>query len=272
MSESKRVEFEIRDHIAYVTLNRPEKHNGLDMPMFKEMVATAKKIRKDRSIRAVILSGKGESFCAGLDFKTVTKDPMAMPKLFLKWPWKQANLAQEIAYCWARLPIPVICAIHGNCFGGGIQIALACDYRFAKADASFSIMEMKWGLIPDMSGMVKLSRLTREDIAKELTMTGRQFSGQEAFDYGLVSQLSEEPLHAAEALAQDIAAKSPDAIAAAKHLINKTWKADVSKALRLERWVQMRLLGRKNQQIAMKNGLAKKGSEPKPFVERTSFK
>lgn len=270
MSEA-RVLCEIKDHIAYVWLNRPEKLNGLDMPMFHQMVATAKKLRKNRSVRAVVLAAKGDSFCAGLDFSAVSKDPSMIAKVFLKMPWKKQNLAQEIAHCWRDLPVPVICAIHGNCFGGGMQIALACDYRIARPDANLSIMEIKWGLIPDMSGMVTLSRLTRVDIAQELTMTGRQFSGIEGYEYGLISQLAADPVAEAEQLAQTIASKSPDAIAAAKYLFKKTWKADTWRALLWERWVQARLLGRKNQQIAMKNGMAK-GQEPKPFGDRTSFR
>src|SRR5690606_9345869 len=144
------------------------------------------------------------------------------PKVFLKWPWTKQNLAQEIAHCWRDLPVPVICAIHGNCFGGGMQIALACDYRIATPDANLSIMEMKWGLIPDMSGMATLSRLTRVDIAQELTMTGRQSPATEGYEYGLISKLAADPLAEAEKLAEMIAGKSPDAIAATKYLFKKT--------------------------------------------------
>lgn len=271
MTDKPRVLLEVKDHIAYVTLNREEKLNGLDMPMFRQMIATAKTIRKDRSIRCVILSANGPSFCAGLDFGALNKEPSMVAKVFLKWPWTKQNVAQEIAHCWRDLPIPVISVVHGNCFGGGMQIILATDYRIATPDANLSIMEMKWGLIPDMSGMATLSRLTRIDIAQELTMTGRQFSAQEGYDYGLISKLADEPMAQAQALAATIASKSPDAIAATKYLFKKTWKADTWKALRWERWVQARLLGRKNQMIAMKNGLAK-GKEPKPFVDRKSFR
>lgn len=266
-----RVLCEVKNHIAYVWLNRPEKLNGLDMPMFQQVIATAKALRKNREVRAVVLAAKGDSFCAGLDFQAVSKNPSMIAKVFLKFPWTKQNLAQEIAHCWRDLPVPVICAIHGNCFGGGMQMALACDYRIATPDANLSIMEMKWGLIPDMSGMVTLSRLTRVDIAQELTMTGRQFSASEGFSYGLISKLADDPVAEAEKLAQVIVSQSPDAVAATKYLFKKTWKADTWKALRWERWVQARLLGRKNQQIAMKNGLAR-GQEPKPFKNRTSFK
>ncbi|MFK0569460.1 crotonase/enoyl-CoA hydratase family protein, partial [Endozoicomonas sp.] len=268
--DQSRVLCEVREHIAYVTMNRPEKHNGLDLAMFHEMIATAKKIRRDRSIRCVILSGKGASFCAGLDFQAVNKNPGMVARVFFKWPWTKKNIAQDIAHCWRDLPIPVISVIHGNCFGGGMQIILATDYRIARPDANLSIMEMKWGLIPDMSGMATLSRLTRVDIAQELTMTGRKFSAQDGHEYGLISRLADDPMTAAEQLAHTICGQSPDAVAAAKYLFKKTWKADTWKALRWERWVQARLLGRKNQRIAMKNGLSRQG-EPLAFVDRQSF-
>jgi enoyl-CoA hydratase/carnithine racemase len=266
-----RILLEVKNSIAYVSLNRPEKHNGLNQQMFIDLVAAAKKIRKDRSIRAVILAGNGPSFCSGLDFAAMSKTPTMIPKFFAKLPWSKDNMFQRVAHIWRDLPIPVIAAVHGNCFGGGMQIILACDYRIATPDSNMSILEMKWGLIPDMSGMVTLSRLTRVDIAQELTMTGRFFNGLEGAEYGLISKVSDNPMAAAEALANDIAQKSPDAIAATKYLFKKTWKKDTRGALFWERITQLRLLGRKNQRTAMANGLAK-GKDPKPFQDRTSFK
>jgi len=268
---TERVLLEVSNQIAYVTLNRPEKHNGLDEAMIKGLVSTAKQIRKDRSIRCVILKGEGPSFCAGLDFASVAKNPMMMPKFFIKLPWSKDNMFQRVAHIWRDLPIPVIAAVHGSCFGGGMQIILGADYRIATPDANLSILEMKWGLIPDMSGMVTLSRLTRVDIAQELTMTGRFFSGEEGAEYGIISKVSADPLKEAEELAKVICSKSPDAIAATKYLFKKTWKKDTRGALLWERLTQLRLLGRKNQKIAMANGLAK-GKDPKPFHDRTSFK
>ncbi|PWQ96000.1 crotonase/enoyl-CoA hydratase family protein [Leucothrix arctica] len=262
---------EVKNKIAYVTLNRPSKHNGLDQHMFVGLVKTAKLIRKDRSIRCVIISGNGPSFCAGLDFGAVSKTPSMVPKFFAKLPWTKDNMFQRAAHIWRDLPIPVIAAVHGNCMGGGLQIILACDYRIATPTAKLCILEMKWGLIPDMSSMVVLSRLTRVDIAQELTMTGRVFSGLEGEAYGLVSKVSDEPLADAVVLANTICEKSPDAIAATKYLFKKTWKKDTRGALLWERITQLRLLGRKNQRIAMANGLSK-GDKPKPFIERTSFK
>ncbi|MCW8864291.1 MAG: crotonase/enoyl-CoA hydratase family protein, partial [Colwellia sp.] len=257
-------------NIAYVSLNRPDKHNGLDEAMIVQLVQTAKQIKKDRTIRCVILQGQGTSFCSGLDFSYVAKHPSMIARFFLKLPWRKDNMFQRVAHVWRDLPIPVIAVVHGNCFGAGMQIILACDYRIATPEANLSILEMKWGLIPDMSGMVTLSRLTRVDIAQELTMTGRFFSGTEAAEYGLVSKVTDKPVEAAQVLANTITKQSPDAIAATKYLFKKTWQQDTRMALLWERITQLRLLGRKNQRIAMKNGLAK-GKEKKAFIDRSSF-
>ena len=270
MKTSVKVQLEIRDHVAYVTLNRPDKHNGLDEEMMTSLLRTAQALRKDRSIRCAILQGNGPSFCAGLDFGYVAKNPSMVPRFFAKLPWTKANTFQRVAHIWRELPFPVIAVVHGNCFGGGMQIILACDYRIAEPSANLSILEMKWGLIPDMSGMVTLSRLTRVDIAQELTMTGRFFSGQEGAGYGLISRVSENPLAEAEELARVICEKSPDAIAATKFLFKKTWKKDTRLALLWERLTQLRLFAGKNQRIAMQNGL-NKDKPPKPFNNRTSF-
>ncbi|WP_411744398.1 crotonase/enoyl-CoA hydratase family protein [Reinekea sp.] len=271
MSENLSVKVEYKGALAFVSLNRPEKHNGLNRDMFEALVSTAKSIRTNRSIRAVILSGAGPSFSAGLDFAYLTKNPSMIPRFFLKLPWRKENMFQRAALVWQQLPIPVIAAIHGNCFGGAMQIALACDYRISTPDAKFSIMEMKWGLIPDMSGMVHLSRLTSLDIAQELTMTGRVFSADEGKEYNLVSKISNDPVATATELAGLIAQQSPDAVAAAKYLFKKTWKKGERSALLWERLVQLRLLGRKNQMIALKNG-TKSDGEKREFLTRTSFK
>jgi enoyl-CoA hydratase/carnithine racemase len=270
MKTNEKVQLEVRDNIAYVSLNRPDKHNGLDEDMLNSLIRTAQIIDKDRSIRCVILQGNGPSFCAGLDFGYVAKHPVMVPKFFCKLPWSRANRFQRAAHIWRDLSIPVIAVIHGNCFGGGMQIILACDYRIAEPTATLSILEMKWGLIPDMSGMVTLSRLTRVDIAQELTMTGRFFSGQEGAEYGLISTVSTDPLAEAETLAAVICEKSPDAIAATKFLFKKTWKQDTRMALLWERLVQLRLFANKNQRIAMYNAL-NKDKEPKAFKKRACF-
>jgi enoyl-CoA hydratase/carnithine racemase len=267
---SARVSFKVEQKVAYVSLNRPEKHNGLDKQMIIDLVNVAKTINKDSAIRCVILQGAGASFCAGLDFNYVAKKPSMIIRFFLKLPWAKDNMFQRVAYIWRDLSVPVIAVVHGNCFGAGMQIILACDYRIATPDANLSILEMKWGLIPDMSGMATLSQLTRIDIAQELTMTGRFFSGTQALEYGLISKVSNSPLDEAKIIADKICQQSPDAIAATKYLFKKTWKKDTRMALFWERITQLRLLGRKNQRIAMKNGLTKTGDK-QGFIDRTSF-
>jgi enoyl-CoA hydratase/carnithine racemase len=267
-NETSTVLYSIKNNIAFVTLNRPEKHNALTLDLFRTLIETAKRIKKDKSIRAVILSGSGDSFCSGLDFKAMSKMPSMVPKLFLKFPWRKDNDFQRVALIWRDIPVPVISVIKGNCFGGGLQIALGSDFRYAKADAKLSVMEMKWGLIPDMSLTATMTTLCAYDIAQELTMTARIFSGEEAKEYGLVTKICAEPMDDAIALAEVLVAQSPDAIAATKSLFNKTWKASERKALRLERGIQMKLLGRKNQRIALNNGLKK---ENKPFIDRSAF-
>jgi enoyl-CoA hydratase/carnithine racemase len=258
----------VKHHVAHVQMSRPDKHNGLDKDMMVELVHAAKTIRKNRAIRAVVLSGEGASFCAGLDFSYVAKNPGFIPPFFMKLPWRQENMFQRVGFCWRQIPVPVIAAIHGNCFGGGMQIALGCDFRFATPDAKLSIMEMKWGLIPDMSGTVQLSRLLPLDQAQLLTMTGKVIRGDEAQSIGLVTETKEDPIESAFELAHELATKSPDAISATKVLFRKVWKKDSRAALFWERWIQLKLLGRKNQRIAMRNGMK---SENKPFLNRRIY-
>ncbi|MCG8315016.1 MAG: crotonase/enoyl-CoA hydratase family protein [Pseudomonadales bacterium] len=252
---SDRVALKIEGCIAFVSLSRPDKYNGLDLPMFEGLVKAAKKIRKDRSIRAVILSGEGKCFSSGLDVAGLRRNPLGIGKLLLKPGRSYTNLAQDVAWCWRELPIPVIAIIHGKCYGGGLQIPLGADFRIAKPDAELSVMEIKWGLIPDMTGSVTLRELVAIDVAKELAMTGRLVSAEEAKALGLVTSVSEDPMPDAIALAQQISSRSPDAIAAAKKLFNETWTADEKTALNLETRLQKKLIGRWNQIAAASKNL-----------------
>ena len=252
-----RVNVEIRDAVAYVNLARADKHNALDWDMFCGLVAAAKYLRKNREVRAVILSGDGPSFCSGLDVPSFSKAPSKGLRMFLKFG-RMTNLAQRVAWCWRKLPMPVIAVIQGRCYGGGLQIALACDFRYATPNAELSVMEVKWGLIPDMTGSVTLRELLPMDKAKELTMTGRTFTGTEAKLLNLVTDVTSEPLAAAEKLAAQISGRSPDAVAAAKTLFHKTWVASVWCAFAIETYLQWRMFFSRNQRVAMKAGMAKK--------------
>ncbi len=260
-----RVRVRREGELAFVKMTRGDKHNGLDLPMIQALIEAAGWADKQRDVRAVVLHGEGPSFCAGLDFKAVMKDPARMV-LGMAQLWSPvANDFQRVSLVWRDLGVPVIAAIHGNCFGGGLQIALGADFRIATPDAKLSIMESKWGLIPDMGASVTLRELVSIDVAKELTMTGRVLSGEEAKALGLVTRLSETPLEDAVELALSIATRSPDAVCAAKALFQRAWPERESKALALEREWQRKLIGKSNQRTAMKRNLEKKDL---PFAPR----
>jgi enoyl-CoA hydratase/carnithine racemase len=263
----ERVRLDIRDGIAWVCLSRPDKYNGLDLDTLQGLVDAARLIRRRREVRAVILHGEGPAFSAGLDFASVGKTPLRMMMAFLKFG-RSTNLFQEAGWCWRRLPVPVIAALHGRCYGGAFQIALASDFRIATPDCECSIMEIKWGLIPDMSGTVTLRELLPIDRAKLLSMTGRLFSGAEALQMKLVTQLADDPLAAAQTLAAELATRSPDGVAAAKSLFQRSWMASVRKAFAVESRIQLKLLRGPNHAIARRANFAK---QPPAFRDR-SFK
>ena len=266
--DSERVLITIEDGIAIVTLNRPDKYNGLDMPMFEAITRAAKTLKKDRSVRAIILNGAGDAFCSGLDVKTVSKNPVNFLKLLVKPGRRISNLAQNVGYLWRDVPAPAIAVTHGYCFGGGFQIALGADFRFSTSDCEFSIMESKWGLIPDMSLTVTLRELVPIDLAKELTMTARRFDGTEAKAMGLVSRVSDDPMAEAMNFARELAERSPDAVAASKLLFNRSWNATDRTALDWETKLQKKVLGRANQRIAVARN---SGSPDKPYQDRRDF-
>ena len=190
---------EITDGVAEVRLNRPDKLNALTLPILQDLATTAHTLRKDKNLRAVVIAGEGDAFCAGLDFASVMKSPAGIAKAFVPLPWRGTNLFQEACWAWRRLPVPVIAAVHGHCLGGGLQIALAADFRIATPDSRWSVLEGKWGLIPDMSGIRSLSELIGIDQAKLLTMTAEVFDGSRAKELGLVTKLDNDPLAGAHA-------------------------------------------------------------------------
>lgn len=239
--------------IARVRLNRPEKLNSLTLGILDELIAVAGRIRRDRTVRAVILSGEGRSFSAGLDFSSAMSSPAGLGASFLSRPWRGTNQFQEACWAFRRLPVPVIAAVHGHCLGGGLQLAMAADWRITTADARWSILETKWGLIPDMSGMQTLSQQLRADVLKRLTLTGDTVTGQDAVSYGLASEVVDagtDPVDAALDLATRIAGRSPDAVAYGKKLIDETWNRGPRATFAFERVRQFRLLVAQNTRIA----------------------
>jgi enoyl-CoA hydratase/carnithine racemase len=258
---TERVGVEVTDGVADVLLRRPDKHNALDPAMFEALGSALDALAADRSVRAVVLHGDGPSFCSGLDFPSFAAASSPVD-LFVHREGEPANLAQRVAYGWRALPMPVIAAVHGACFGGGLQIALAADVRIAAPGSRLSVMEIEYGLIPDMGLTQTLAGLVRTDVARELIYTGRIVEAEEAAALGLVSRLDAEPVVAAESLAAAIAARSPEAIRAAKRLAAEGLGAPPERGLALEEELQRALIGSPNQIAAV---TAKLAGEPPRF-------
>jgi enoyl-CoA hydratase/carnithine racemase len=264
---SDRVTVTIEDGIADVRLNRPDKLNAIDLAMFQALADTGDGLHSDRSLRAVVLSGEGRSFCAGLDLSAMTA--MATPAdapagdspvgtLGGRLPGKITNLGQQAVYTWTEMPVPVIAAVTGHAFGGGFQLALGADIRFVHPEASLSVMEVRWGILPDMTGIPMLVRLVGLDVAKELTFTARRFSGAEAFELGLATHLSEDPRADAFALAREIAGRNPDAIRGAKALLEAAPGRPRAEAFLAESEAIGKLIGSPNQIEAVTAELEKR--------------
>lgn len=257
---AERVAVEIDGHLAVVTLTRPDKHNALDLPMLDAIIGAAERLHDASGVRAVVLHGAGKSFCSGLDFPAVAAaGGLEAFTGILDEP--SPNYFQRVCHGWIDLPVPVIAAIQGNCLGGGLQLALATDIRIASTDARFSVMEGRWGLIPDMTITRTLPRLVGIDVAKELTYTARTFSGEEAAGLGLVTRLAADPLTAAIDLAREIAGRSPDAIRRAKRLFDQGWHGSAAETMALEAKLQGELIGTPNQLAAMTAAFTKQEPE-----------
>ncbi|MEM6513234.1 MAG: crotonase/enoyl-CoA hydratase family protein [Pseudomonadota bacterium] len=238
---SERVITTLENHVATVTLSRAEKQNALDMEMFSAIAEAGDALKADRSVRAVVLRADGDHFCAGMDvsvFQSGDIDASMLQAL----PDSNANFFQKIAYVWREIEVPVICAVKGNCLGGGLQIALGADIRISAADAKLSIMEVHWGLIPDLALTTTLRDIMPVDKVKALMFTGRILSGAEALPLGLVTDLAEDPDATAAELAAAIARMSPDAIRGGKQLVNAAWRLSEAESLRLEAEIQGRVL------------------------------
>jgi enoyl-CoA hydratase/carnithine racemase len=261
----ERVSVSISDAVADVRLVRADKMNALDAAMFAALVATSSRLASEKGLRAVVLSGEGRAFCAGLDmgrFEAMREGSGngivgGEKRDLAARTHGHANFPQQAVWGWRQLPVPVIAAIHGVAFGGGFQLALGADIRLLSPDARMSIMEIKWGLVPDMAGTPILASLVRDDILRELTFTGRIFSAQEALSYGLATRICDDPRAAALELAREIAGKSPDAIRAAKRLLNRL-AVDPGPALLAESVEQMKLMGGANQIEAVRANIEKR--------------
>lgn len=247
---SDRVTIEVRDGVADVRLNRPDKMNALDGAMFRAIVDAGDRLAADASVRVVVLSGEGRGFCAGLDigaFMGGNPDGDSFDLLGGREDGRIANLAQQVAHQWIDLPVPVIAAVHGVALGGGIQIALGADIRIVAPDAKLSVLEIRWGLLPDMTGLQTLPRLVGLDVAKELAFTGRMVSGTEAVELGLATRVADEPRAAAFELAAEIAGKNPAAIRGMKSLLNASGTRPLAESYREETRLMVDVIGSPNQ-------------------------
>lgn len=272
-----RITLNITNGIADVRLVRSAKMNALDSEMFTAITKVGEQLRNAANVRVVVLSGAGRAFCAGLDMgnfsamvsdndstETTNDESKSDPK-----PKKEpltarthgiTNYLQYAVWMWRDLPIPVIAAVHGVAFGGGFQMALGADIRYAAPDTRFSIMEIKWGLVPDMAGTQLMRHLAREDIVRELSYTGRIFTAQEALEYGFVTRICEDPLSAALETAAEIATKNPEAIRANKQLFNAANYLSAEAGLLMESEVQEAVIGRPNQKEAVNASLEKRSA------------
>ena len=255
-----RVSTEIDGHVAHVTLTRPDKMNAVDPEMVEAVVAAGHALAENLDVRAVVLSGEGRAFCAGLDVMSFASLAQGDPEaLVLPRSHGDTNLFQEVAMVWHRLPVPVIAALHGAVYGAGFQLALGADIRVAAPDAELAIMEMKWGLIPDMGGMARLPRLARSDVIRRMTYTAAPVAACRAEVWGLVTEIADDPHAAAKALAADIAGRSPSAIRAAKRLIAVAESgAPEAEVLMTESRAQAALLGQPDQMEQIAANMARR--------------
>lgn len=263
-----RVTVDIQDGVADVRMVRSDKMNALDGAMFDALIDTGERLKTEAGLRAVVLSGEGRAFCAGLDMGSfqqmasgerrggggATSGELLTPK---RTPGG-ANRAQHACLVWREIPVPTIAAVHGVAFGGGLQLALGCDLRFVAPDTRMAVLEIKWGLVPDMTGMVLMQGLVRDDVMRELTWTGRIFSGEEAQGLGFATRVCGDPRAEALDLARDIAGKSPTAIRAGKRLLNFSAGADQHAVLLEESKEQGALIGSPNQVEAVMANLQKR--------------
>ncbi len=259
MTGQERVTVAVTDGVADVRLNRPDKHNALDEAQFRAIKETGMHLMQRTDVRVVVLSGNGPSFCSGIDYPSfMAQGPDAIQSAFEHDGVEPANSAQTCAWVWKRIPVPVILALRGVAFGGGCQIALGADIRIAHPDARMSVMEIEYGLIPDMGCSQTLRELVRQDVAKELTYTGRIVGAQEALTLGLVTRLADDPLAEALAMAQAIAKRSPDAIRGIKRLFEESWHTSPGAGLQLEESIQKTIIGQPNQVEAVMARLQKR--------------
>lgn len=262
MKMDDRVRIDIANQVAEVMLNRADKLNALDVRMFEAINDAIDVIAADKQIRAVVLHGAGEHFCSGIDISVMANESLGFHRaLQTRLEPSPANVFQKVAYGWRELKVPVICALHGVTYGGGLQIALGADIRIASPHCQLSIMESKWGLIPDMAISTTLRGLVAPDKAKELAWSGRVLAAAEACELGLVTRIDEQPLDAARTMAASLATRSPQSIQGIKTLLERGWQLKDADALAMEAALQAAVIGSPNQMEAVAANMQKRAPE-----------
>ncbi|ALE15643.1 Enoyl-CoA hydratase [Altererythrobacter epoxidivorans] len=246
------------DGVAQVKLTRADKMNALDHEMFERIIEAGHELHGIKGVRVVVLSGEGRAFCAGLDLSNFARKPSPDEPDLTQRTHGNANRAQQAAMVWRKLPVPVIAAVHGVCFGGGLQIASGADIRVVHPETRMAIMEMKWGLVPDMGGYALWRGLVRDDVMRELVYTNREFTGEEAKEYGLATHVDANPHAKATAIASEIANRNPHAIRAAKRLQAGMMEKDTDAILMDESVEQHAIMRSKNQVEAVMSGMEKR--------------
>lgn len=259
MSDSILVD--INEHVATVTLNRPDKLNAADLSVFNGMIEAGETLAERDDVRAIVLQGAGRSFSTGLDVKSLMTDGSFTTKAFSVTDKSPANFAQRAAFVWQEVPQPVVAAVHGQCFGAGLQFALAADIRIGAPDVDMRVLEIKWGLVPDMSLTQTALHCVPIDVLKELTFTGRSVEADEAVRVGLLTRVTDNPQEAARELATLIASKSPDATRRAKQLFNEGWRSNLKASLELEAKLQLEVMGKPNQMEAVMSNLERRDAK-----------
>jgi enoyl-CoA hydratase/carnithine racemase len=246
------------DGVAQVRLSRPDKLNALDPAMFDAIIEAGEELRTMKGLRAVVLAGEGRAFCAGLDLASFTAGPIEGATPITTRTHGNANRFQEVAMTWRKCPVPVIAAVHGVCFGGGLQIASGADIRVVHPETRLAIMEMRWGLVPDMGGFALWRGLVRSDALRELVYTNREFSGAEALELGLATFVEADPLARAQAIAHEIANRNPESVRAAKRLFDTMDDEGTDAILLAESHEQQSVIRRPNQVEAVMAGMQKR--------------
>ena len=253
------IEITIENHIAHLQLNRPDAHNAIDGPIMNGLLDFARQMMDPGEVRVIVISGRGESFCAGIDMNSfaemasgdLTSERKDVTEALEDLSPAGANRAQQIGWLWQEVPIAVIAAIQGASLGGGFNLALGADIRLVHPQASLGLVEITWGLTPDMSATQSLRRLTSLDRAKELALTGRRFNGEQAMDYGLATEVTPTPIEDALALAEKIVKRNPDAVRAVKEVLNQSAHVSVAQGLQQEAAASQAILGSANQMEAV---------------------